>query len=83
MWRDSLTNPELEFIAESTLISIVPNFRKDAIQLISGTYGPFKPNKTIQVPLWLAMQFRKNKQSTKSYATIPEHQFDIHLCYGK
>ena len=56
MWRDSLTNPELEFIAESTLISIVPNFRKDAIQLISGTYGPFKPNKTIQVPLWLAMQ---------------------------
>ena len=76
MLRDSLTNPELEFIAESTLISIVPNFRKDAIQLISGTYGPFKPNKTIQVPLWLAMQFRKNKKCT---IKIPDYLKETYL----
>lgn len=62
MWRDSLTNPELEFLAESTLISIMPNFRKEQIQLISGTFGPFKPNKAIQVPLWLGVQFRENRK---------------------
>lgn len=76
MWRDSLTNPELEFIAESTLIYIVPNFRKDAIQLISGTFGPFRPNKTIQVPLWLAIQFRKNKKCT---IKIPDYLKETYL----
>lgn len=62
MWRDSFSNLELEYLAESTLIYIIPNFRKDQIHLLSGDYGPFKPNKMIQVPLWLAVNYRKNKK---------------------
>lgn len=59
MWRDSFSLAELEFIAESKNIQIQPSFKKKEIQLISGTYGPFKPNKSIDVPLWFAMQLKK------------------------
>lgn len=62
MWRNSLNNPELEFLAEQTTIDIFPNFRREEIELTSGTYGPFRPNKKVTIPLWLAMQFKKNKQ---------------------
>ena len=62
MWRDSLSNSELEFMAESTEIQITPKFRKEQITLLSGTFGPFKPNKQISVPLWFAIQLYKSKQ---------------------
>ena len=62
MWRDSFSNSELEFMAESTEIQITPKFRKEQITLLSGTFGPFKPNKQISVPLWFAIQLYKSKQ---------------------
>ena len=49
MWRDELSIDELEMIAENELIEIVPNFKREEIQLISGPVGPFKPNKPIKV----------------------------------
>lgn len=64
MWREALSNSELEFLAESTDIEIIPNFRKEKIVLISGVIGPFKANKTIKVPLWLAVQYKKNLKCT-------------------
>ena len=47
MWRDILTSSELEFLAESTLINITPNFRSEKLKTISGTFGQFKPNREI------------------------------------
>jgi len=62
MWRDTNSLSELEFLAETCLIEIIPNFKKDELRLICGTYGPFKPSKPVQVPLWLALQLKKNKK---------------------
>lgn len=62
MWRDSFSVQELEFIAENTCIEIIPNFKREKITLISGQYGDFKPNKPVVIPLWLAIQYKKNKK---------------------
>lgn len=62
MWRDINSINELEFLAETSLIEIIPNFKKAELKLLCGTYGPFKPSKAVQVPLWLGMQFKKSKK---------------------
>lgn len=75
MWRDTHTISELEFLAEANEIEIVPNFKKNELNLICGTYGPFKPNKPVKVPLWLAIQFKKNKKCK----VIPPIWLDINF----
>lgn len=60
MWKDIISPNEMEFIAENYLVEIIPNFHEEKIALISGTYGPFKPNRKIRLPLWLAVKLRKN-----------------------
>ncbi|CAI5516215.1 unnamed protein product, partial [Closterium sp. Naga37s-1] len=50
---------EIEFIAENELVSIVPNFRADALHLHAGDIGPFRPQIALQVPLWLAIALKK------------------------
>jgi GINS complex subunit 2 len=62
MWRDVNSLSELEFLSETTLIEIIPSFRKDELHLLCGKYGPFKPLKPVKVPLWLAVQFKKSKK---------------------
>lgn len=34
MWRDEHSIQELEFLAENTLIEIIPNFRKEELKLL-------------------------------------------------
>lgn len=62
MWRDLINASELEFLAENYLIEIIPSFHEETISLVSGKYGPFKPNKIIKIPLWLAVKYRNNNQ---------------------
>lgn len=62
------TPAENEFFAENELIQIVPNFREDAFNFVSGTFGPFRPAKPIAVPVWLAMYL---KQRNKCQVQIP------------
>lgn len=50
---------EMEFLAEDEMIEIVPNMRMDPLNLISGDYGPFRPQIATQVPLWLAVALKK------------------------
>eukprot|EP00758_Cryptobia_borreli_P002558 Tbor_TRINITY_DN3119_c0_g1::TRINITY_DN3119_c0_g1_i1::g.14622::m.14622/K10733/GINS2, PSF2; GINS complex subunit 2 len=47
------------FVADQTLIQILPKFTMKAIKGIGGVYGPFQPNVDISVPLWLALYFRQ------------------------
>eukprot|EP00899_Mesostigma_viride_P014197 jgi/Mesvir1/22779/Mv14169-RA.1 len=58
------TPNEMEFFAEDELIEIVPNFRMDALSMLSGTFGPFRPQLPIRVPLWLAISLRKRHKCT-------------------
>ncbi|GIL74036.1 hypothetical protein Vretimale_4998 [Volvox reticuliferus] len=61
-----LTPEELEFFAEHEKIEIIPNFtlnlQNGMLTCIEGTYGPFRPNIPIKVPLYLALSlYRRGK----------------------
>ncbi|RUS15600.1 hypothetical protein BC937DRAFT_92243 [Endogone sp. FLAS-F59071] len=62
--RSAFTPAEIEFSAENILVFIVPSYRMDAISLITGTYGPFRPPARAEVPLWLALALKKNQKCT-------------------
>ncbi|KAJ3413667.1 DNA replication protein psf2 [Chytridiales sp. JEL 0842] len=51
---------EIELIAENQMITIIPKHRMEALDLISGTYGPFRPPIKNDVPLWLALTLKKH-----------------------
>ena len=56
------TPSENEFFAENELIEIIPNFKGPKFTFMTGTFGPFKPSKPIQVPLWLAIYLKQRKK---------------------
>ncbi|KXN70473.1 Psf2-domain-containing protein [Conidiobolus coronatus NRRL 28638] len=60
---------ELEFIAEEELIYIVPNVKIPALYLIGGTYGPFRPGRQYEIPIWLAILL---KQKQRVEITLPD-----------
>ena len=62
----AFSSQELEFFARDEIISIVPNFSLEkvdpgsaSIPCIGGQFGPFRPNQTVAVPLWLALALHK------------------------
>ncbi len=55
------SNNQLEFLAEDEIVTVVPNFEGDKLQLIMGDFGPFKPLKPVGVPLWLALSMKKKQ----------------------
>ncbi|KAL2940471.1 DNA replication complex GINS protein PSF2 [Bienertia sinuspersici] len=58
------TAAEMEFLAEDEMIEIVPNMRMEPLNLISGDYGPFRPQIATQVPLWLAVALKRRGKCT-------------------
>jgi hypothetical protein len=67
---------EIHFLSQDELIRIVPSFSGDTLHLISGDYGPFVHLTPIEVPLWLAIQLKKNK---KCQIEMPSW-LDISMC---
>lgn len=70
METQTLTAEFNDFIIQQrTYISIVPLFEMDGLKFISvskqfwlnnkGDFGPFRPNKLVRVPLWLAVYLKK------------------------
>ncbi|XP_020683823.1 DNA replication complex GINS protein PSF2 [Dendrobium catenatum] len=53
------TPAEVEFLAEDELVEIVPNIRMDALNMICGDFGPFFPQISTKVPIWLAVALKK------------------------
>lgn len=52
-----------EFLAEDELIEIVPTFRYDQqLNLITGDFGPFRPSVPVKVPMWLAINLRRQNK---------------------
>ena len=49
------------FIAQEELIEIIPKFQLEEFRGINGTYGPFRPNESAVVPLWLALMLRSSQ----------------------
>ena len=75
MWRDIINASESDYIAENYLIEIIPSFHSEKISLVSGEYGPFKPNKIIKIPLWLAVKYRNNNQCKIIIPSIYENSY--------
>ena len=75
MWRDTINASESNYIAENYLIEIIPSFHSEKISLVSGDYGPFKPNKIIKIPLWLAVKYRNNNQCKIIIPSIYENSY--------
>ncbi|KAI8805660.1 hypothetical protein BJ742DRAFT_819573 [Cladochytrium replicatum] len=57
---------EIEFLAESESIEIIPTHRMETLELIGGFYGPFRPPVRQSVPVWLAVLLKK-KQKCRIY----------------
>ncbi|KAJ4844142.1 hypothetical protein Tsubulata_020592 [Turnera subulata] len=55
---------QVEFMAEDETVGIVPNLHMEALNFISGDYGPFYPQIITEVPLWLAVALRKRGKCT-------------------
>ncbi|XP_060528443.1 probable DNA replication complex GINS protein PSF2 isoform X2 [Cylas formicarius] len=53
---------EVEFFGEKSQISIVPSFNSATIHLISGDVGPFRAGIPTTVPLWLAVNLKRQQQ---------------------
>eukprot|EP00249_Psilotum_nudum_P006275 c19604_g1_i1 orf=225-860(+) len=53
---------EVEFLAENEMIEIIPNLRMDALHMICGDFGPFRPQIAVKVPLWLAIALKKRSK---------------------
>lgn len=50
---------ENEFLAEDTLVTIIPSISHPELLFISGTFGPLESGMPCDVPLWLAITLRK------------------------
>ncbi|KAK9716829.1 DNA replication protein psf2 [Basidiobolus ranarum] len=59
-----LTPAEIEFLAENEFIEILPSFRIDTLDFISGSCGPFRPPGKAKIPLWLALTLKKQQKCT-------------------
>ena len=74
-----ITMQESEFFAENIPITIIPNFRHSGMELLCGTYGPFRPSVPITVPFWLAI-FLKRQQKCH---IIPPPWMDLEVLKNK
>ncbi|KYR02631.1 GINS complex subunit 2 [Tieghemostelium lacteum] len=60
--EETFTASQIEFLAEDTNISIIPNFKMEELVFLSGEYGPFVPSLPMEVPLWLGISLKKKKK---------------------
>ncbi|EDV25557.1 uncharacterized protein TRIADDRAFT_55771 [Trichoplax adhaerens] len=53
---------EIEFLAEDSIVTVLPNFSENKIYLISGDVGPFNPSMPTDLPLWLAIDLKQRQK---------------------
>jgi len=74
--QETLSPSEVQFFSQDELITIIPNFHGKKISLLCGDFGPFEPLIPVNVPIWLAIQFKKNR---KCNIRAPEWMEIAHL----
>ncbi|KAG5884356.1 hypothetical protein JTB14_030795 [Gonioctena quinquepunctata] len=50
---------EVEFLGEKQYVSIIPTFNSSVVHLISGDVGPFRASLPVRVPLWMAVDLKR------------------------
>ncbi|KAJ3143098.1 Insulinase (Peptidase M16) [Physocladia obscura] len=79
--RLALTPQEVEFIAETQIITVIPTRSiPTEFDLLSGTYGPLRPPLKSKVPLWLALALkRRGKCNIEPPAWLDAEYLDLKL----
>lgn len=62
LFQPSLSCSEVEFLAEHSSVTIVPNFKEAKLFFLTGDFGPFQPGMPIEVPLWLAVLLKQRSK---------------------
>ncbi|CAB4055709.1 GINS2 [Lepeophtheirus salmonis] len=57
-----MDSAEIEFLAETESIKIVPNFSHGVIYLFQGDIGPFRAGIPLEVPVWLGLNLRQRQK---------------------
>eukprot|EP00043_Microstomoeca_roanoka_P001692 m.34071 g.34071 ORF g.34071 m.34071 type:complete len:179 (+) comp10972_c1_seq1:136-672(+) len=55
----SISPAEIEFLAEDTAVTITPFFEAGVFLFLQEKIGPFRPQRPMEVPLWLAASLRR------------------------
>ncbi|KAK9366413.1 hypothetical protein V1509DRAFT_629812 [Lipomyces kononenkoae] len=53
---------EISFLAENTLVTIIPRQAMEPIELIGGTIPSIRPMRRIEVPIWVAILLKKQSR---------------------
>ncbi|EOA85807.1 uncharacterized protein SETTUDRAFT_111302 [Exserohilum turcica Et28A] len=78
-----LTPPEIAFLCEMELITIIPRQRLEGLELLGGPIRPLNPPHRTNVPLWLALLLKRQRRAnilpppwlnTLSLAAILDHE---------
>ena len=57
---DFISAEENEFLAKNTLVIITSGVNHEEFKFLSGNFGPLEAGLPCQVPLWFALQLRRN-----------------------
>jgi GINS complex subunit 2 len=60
----TFTNTEMEYIALDADVEIIPRLAVEVVPCVTQTYGPFRPNVPVLVPLWLALILSQRGECT-------------------
>ncbi|KAL4807084.1 GINS complex protein-domain-containing protein [Aspergillus unguis] len=58
-----LTPPEISFLAEMEMVTIVPRQRLEGLELLGGPVSPLIPPRRTTVPLWLALLLKRQRRA--------------------
>ncbi|KAJ3172765.1 DNA replication protein psf2 [Geranomyces variabilis] len=77
--RHGFAPAEIEFLAENEPITVIPSQRMETLQLINGSYGPFRPPLKNLVPLWLARTLKRKHKCN----IVPPEWMDVDYLKAK
>ncbi|KAL2793530.1 DNA replication complex GINS protein psf2 [Aspergillus keveii] len=58
-----ITPPEISFLAEMEMVTIVPRQRLEGLELLGGPVDPLIPPRRTSVPLWLASLLKRQRRA--------------------
>ncbi|OJJ01116.1 hypothetical protein ASPVEDRAFT_27805 [Aspergillus versicolor CBS 583.65] len=64
-----ITPPEISFLAEMEMVTIVPRQRLEGLKLLGGPVEPLIPPRRTTVPLWLALLLKRQRRAN----ILPPH----------
>ncbi|KAJ4405982.1 DNA replication protein psf2 [Didymella pomorum] len=80
-----LTPPEIAFLCEMELVTVIPRQRLEGLELLGGPLKPLNPPQRSNIPLWLALLLKRQRRAnilpppwlnTHSLSAILDHEIE-------